>query len=310
MSTLVLESSTDARSFKQFLDRRIEPSWLTKLRNAAWEQFQSMDWPDRREEDWMRSDLRGFHLDKYRPLETREASQESCPVFLLEDVEVEGNIRTLDGVVVGEQVSAETKARGVYFGSLEEACRTHGSLVEAHLFKTIDYTADKFSALQAAAWASGTFLHIPRNVAVERPFHIHAGMTDGGLDIGHVLIVLEENSSATVLYECSSVTPTADGFHCGGLEIVVNQGPTCDLSNCRNGARRSGILLSRKPSLIAMLPSNGHSPPWARVCSGLSTSFARRRGSQQPSQRHDVHSRQAANDLQHTAISRSTSLHQ
>ncbi len=224
MSTLVLESSTDARSFKQFLDRRIEPSWLTKLRNAAWEQFQSMDWPDRREEDWMRSDLRGFHLDKYRPLETREASQESCPVFLLEDVEVEGNIRTLDGVVVGEQVSAETKARGVYFGSLEEACRTHGSSVEAHLFKTIDYTADKFSALQAAAWASGTFLHIPRNVAVERPFHIHAGMTDGGLDIGHVLIVLEENSSATVLYECSSVTPTADGFHCGGLEIIVKPG--------------------------------------------------------------------------------------
>jgi Fe-S cluster assembly protein SufD len=224
MTTGLVEQSSDAQAFKQFLDQRVEPAWLTKLRHSAWEQYQSMEWPDRRSEEWMRSDLRGLKIENYRPFQVRSCDDQTCPAYLLDGVEVAGSLRTLDGVVIRENLSSPVVDQGVYFGSLEEACRSKASLVEPYLFRVVDAHADKFAALEAAAWSSGAFLHVPRNTTVEQPLHIHAGMTDGGLDIGHVLIVLEENASATVLYECSSVNPTADGFHCGGLEIVVKPG--------------------------------------------------------------------------------------
>lgn len=226
MSTTALTMPVIDEAFKQFLDRRVEPTWLTNLRLAAWEQYQSMDWPSRSEEDWMRSDLRGFHLDKYRPLELREATSETCPAWLLDGVETDGQIRTIDGIVQHEHLSTEATKTGIYFGSLERACQTVGDTVGQYLLKTINYKADKFSALQAATWTSGVFLHVPRNVSVDKPLHIHCGMTDGGIDTSHVLIVLEENASATVLCEFSSVTETSDGFHCGGLEIVLKPGAT------------------------------------------------------------------------------------
>ncbi len=42
MSTTALTLPVIDEAFKQFLDRRIEPTWLTNLRLAAWEQYQSM----------------------------------------------------------------------------------------------------------------------------------------------------------------------------------------------------------------------------------------------------------------------------
>jgi Fe-S cluster assembly protein SufD len=224
MTTLAPAGVMEAPAFKNFLDRRVEPSWLTKLRHAAWADFQTMGWPERHQEEWMRSDLRGFHLEKYRPLEVTEPLDVPCPCWLLDDVATEGRLQLLDGHVLNEQLSETAAQRGVFFGSLERACQTHPQLVEPYLFRTLDPSLDRFSALQAAAWSNGCLLHVPANVLLDQPLHIHSGMSDGGTDVSHVLIVLEENSSATVLYECSSPTSTADGFHCGGLEIVVKPG--------------------------------------------------------------------------------------
>jgi len=226
MTITATPAAFDAASFNQFLESRVEPTWLTKQRRTAWSAFQSMAWPDRHTEDWMRSDLRGFHLDRYKMPGTIEPSDEVCPRWLLEDVTTCGQVSTLDGRIVHEQLSPEIETLGVYFGSLEQACQAQSETVEKYLFKTIDRNVDRFSALQAATWSSGCFLHIPKNVSIEQPFHIHSGMTDGGTDVSHVLIVLEENASATVLFECSSAIPTADGFHCGGLEIVLKPGAT------------------------------------------------------------------------------------
>ncbi len=52
-------------SFEQFLAHRNEPDWVTAHRKAAWQAYEEMDWPSRRDEQWMRSDLRGFRAEKY-----------------------------------------------------------------------------------------------------------------------------------------------------------------------------------------------------------------------------------------------------
>lgn len=189
----------DAAGFDRLIQNRIDPAWLTELRRNGWADFERLEWPDPRNENWMRSDLRGFRLDRYIPTLSEvvsdtvaSATAESAPVRLLEGVAVGGTIRSIDGVVTHASLDAEYQNKGVIFGSLSKCARDHAALVKQHLFAQIDPTLDRFAALEAAMWADGYFVYVPRNVVVDRPLHIHAAMRDGRADLSHTLIVLEE----------------------------------------------------------------------------------------------------------------------
>ncbi len=67
MSQVAERIQFDAPGFELFMKARKSPDWLISMRRAAWGMFQSASWPDRKSEDWMRSDLRTFHLDRYAP---------------------------------------------------------------------------------------------------------------------------------------------------------------------------------------------------------------------------------------------------
>ncbi len=208
--------------FDQFVDRRIDPVWITQARKDAWAAFESMGWPNPREENWLRSDLRGFKLAKYNPTdETATQSVANAPVRLLAGVDVAGLIRCENGLVTSESLDPKYAAKGVVFGSLSRCVRDHAELVKKHLHAQININTDRFAALQAAMWTDGYFLYVPKNVVIDKPLHIHAAMGDGSVDLSHSLVVLDEGAEATVLFESSSETPDAGGFNCGGVELVV-----------------------------------------------------------------------------------------
>ncbi|MFP6678157.1 MAG: hypothetical protein VB878_23925, partial [Pirellulaceae bacterium] len=54
-------------SFDEFLETRREPAWLLSLRRVAWQTYCDGDWPTRSDEEWMRTDLRSFRLERFAP---------------------------------------------------------------------------------------------------------------------------------------------------------------------------------------------------------------------------------------------------
>jgi Fe-S cluster assembly protein SufD len=102
--------------FASFLQSRIDPAWLTELRTEAWKTFSAMEWPNPRDENWMRSELRGFKLNRYSPpIETAEIpSETSAPVWLLDGVNASGSVKSVNGRVVAETLDESLKAKGVY----------------------------------------------------------------------------------------------------------------------------------------------------------------------------------------------------
>ena len=202
-----------------------EPDWLLALRKSAWQQFQEMKWPTREQEEWMRSDLRGFKLERYPLPKTRgELISESIPQSLSQGVSLSGKFETLDGSVVHEHLADGLARQGVIFGDLSRIAGTQSELVKEFLFSTLEPDQDRFAALHAACWSGGQLLYVPRGVCVSEPFYVNSAMSSGGSDLGHTLIVLEEGAQATLLYESSSTEPTAAGLHVGALEIVLKPG--------------------------------------------------------------------------------------
>src|SRR4051795_7517583 len=85
MPTTLKQTGFTQETFEAFLASREEPAWLTEGRRAAWQAFQDMPLPSRADEEWMRTDIRLFRLDKFNmPVgQTGSLSAESLPNALL-----------------------------------------------------------------------------------------------------------------------------------------------------------------------------------------------------------------------------------
>jgi Fe-S cluster assembly protein SufD len=214
------QTAFNANGFSGFLATREEPTWVSQLRRSAWERFEAMPWPTTREEEWMRTDIRAFKLDKFQ-LGTN-TSAELPRQLLTEGVELAGQSVSLDGLNRASTLADDLAAKGVLFGPLGKFLASHESVLRPHfLTRAFNAGYDRFAALNAAFWASGTLLYVPRNVTIDRPLHIQNALSDGGADISHLLVILEEGAEATLLTEHNSNHQQATGFHCGGSELIV-----------------------------------------------------------------------------------------
>ncbi|WP_419189753.1 Fe-S cluster assembly protein SufD [Stieleria marina] len=213
----------DAAGFDAFVESRNEPSWLTDLRREAWDHADAMAWPDRRHEEWIRTDNRIFQLKKYG-LPAVTSPDVAPKPQMKEGVELGGSIETADSFTVSESLDPELAAKGVIFGDLSRLSEEHEILIREHLFTAFDPDYDKFAALHAAFFSGGQFLYVPRGVVIERPLHIGSMLSDGGTDTTHTLIVLDEGAQATVLHESNGVTADAGGLHIGAVELIQKAG--------------------------------------------------------------------------------------
>lgn len=219
-ATVENKQPATADGFQAFLQSRTEPAWLTEMRQAAWQRFESLPWPSNRDEEWMRTDIRMFKLEKYG-LPIAGSSDATPAAVLSAGVELSGSAASCNGVANGPaSLDDDIASKGVIFGNIADLLEEHGDLIQKYLFQLVKGDEDRFAALHQAAWSSGTFLYVPRNVHVEKPIHLYAGLTDGGSDFSHTVIVVEEGAEATVLAESGS-DESANGFHNGAIEIFV-----------------------------------------------------------------------------------------
>ncbi|WP_425399126.1 Fe-S cluster assembly protein SufD [Aeoliella sp.] len=213
---------TDA-VFDSFLESRsAEPKWLKTIRRDAWRAYSEMDWPARNDEEWMRTDIRMFHLDKFSlPIDPAPAPT-LAPGLLTSEVELGGQLIGYDSSAAQESLSDELAKKGVLFGSLDRLVVEHGDLLRPFFERqTVNRTHDKFAALHAACWSGGTLLYVPKGVAVSQPLHAMSAMSDGGVDLSKTLVILEQGAEATMLSETASTSPTGGGLHCGSIELIV-----------------------------------------------------------------------------------------
>jgi len=228
------------------------PGWATDLRRAAADRLAGLALPDRRDENWMRTDIRTF---KPRSWAQRSAPQGPAPGGLLAaamaagetlaDADAAAAVRptplggsfvALDGHVVRDELDPALAAQGVLFGAAERLLAAHEPAFRPHWFSVIDSGSDWFAAHHAAFHAASAVLYVPPRVRVAAPLHVLSAIGDGGVDTSHVLVVLGEGAEATVLTETAGggAAGSSGGFHCGGTEIVVGPNAMLRMVNLQN----------------------------------------------------------------------------
>ena len=187
-----LEAATIARV------SRSDPEWLQTLRSQWWARVEANPWPDGAAEEWRRTSLDDLPRDGELLVDPPSATHDLDPTLA---------------------------SRGVIFSDLATAVREHGELVRSHLGLNDTLSAQmSFWGRSLAAWTGGTFLYVPRGVAVDGPLVARTELPGGAYTyLPHTLVVLEEDASATLLEEISS--PDGEPIWFGGTaDIQVGYG--------------------------------------------------------------------------------------
>lgn len=222
MPTTLTSAGFTNEAFESFLAARDEPGWLSGLRRDAWARFSELGMPARNDEEWGRTDIRLFKLDRYGFPPVAASDAELPHALLAEGVKLGGMTATLDSAAVAGRLADKWAAKGVLFGSLPALVAEHGQLLRPYFERRLVNPAkDKFSALNAAAWSGGALLYVPRRVIVDEPLHSLSALSDGGVDLNKTVVILEEGAEATLLAETASVSPNAGGFHNGSIELMI-----------------------------------------------------------------------------------------
>jgi Fe-S cluster assembly protein SufB/Fe-S cluster assembly protein SufD len=98
----------------------------------------------------------------------------------------------------------ELKSKGLVISSISDAIKDNFELVKKAL-EASSSNDDKFTALNNAAFNSGIFIHIPRNLIVDKPIHFLTCLSeDGHSTISRNVIFADESSKATIVQELYS----------------------------------------------------------------------------------------------------------
>ncbi|MGQ9505268.1 MAG: Fe-S cluster assembly protein SufD [Thermogutta sp.] len=232
---LNLDTSFTDEGFYNVAYHRDQPVWLKELRQRAYAAYEELPMPNRSMEEWRRTELRQFRLLQFQAWSPHPEETPQVGSLLMPRISSGGLILTLNGRKLRAEVDSAIGQQGVVVNCLEDSILNGWeALIKRYLFSLLDWKYDKFAAMHAAFWTGGVFIYIPKGVKLEKPLLHIAALMPGQADLGHTLIVLDEDAEATVVSETVSIDPSSAGLYCGGIELILCAGSRLRYVNLQN----------------------------------------------------------------------------
>lgn len=196
-------SQINSRHVEEISSSRNEPDWLKKYRQSSLSIYDALPIET--------SPLYNKYTDA-KKMDPQQVSfsattTSNVPSFLqkrLSELEKETSIIQIGSNTHKIHISDDLKSKGLVITSIDDAIKNNSDLVKKAL-EASNSKEDKFTALNNAAFNSGIFIHIPRNLILEKPIHILSCLSDDGIStIARNVIFADESSKAVIIQELYS----------------------------------------------------------------------------------------------------------
>jgi Fe-S cluster assembly protein SufD len=230
------KSGFSQETFEVLLEARaFEPDWMRDRRRDSYHVLLDTPLPTRTDEAWRRTDFGALKLNEVEvvmPAADGKSALRGAPKSIKDAMSgkgASGAVVSADGQVVTSMVDDDLARRGVIFCDIETALKNHSDLLEP-LFMThvVRPNDGYFAALHGAFWQGGTFLYVPRGVAVPLPLRAALWNKNRRSSFPHTLIVLEADARAVLIDEYASTTDDRQAFNNGAIEIIVGDNAQLD----------------------------------------------------------------------------------
>jgi len=220
-------STLGSSHINEISSSRNEPTWLKEYRKNSLSVYQELPLET--------SPLYNKYTDANRmdPNQVSLAidSDKSIPDFLtsrLNELTNEICIVQIGSNIHKINLPDKLKSEGLVISSIDYALKNYGDIIQKTLEST-NSKEDKFTALNNAAFNSGIFIHVPRNLILEKPIHIVSSLSlDGTSTISRNVIVTEESSKASIVQELYAPKFSHQQAYLELLNVSVGQNSKLD----------------------------------------------------------------------------------
>lgn len=158
-------------------------------------------------------------------------SDKSVPEFLtnrLKELANETCIVQIGSNIHKINLPDELQKKGLVISSIDDALKNYTDIIQKTLEST-NSKEDKYTALNNAAFNSGIFIYVPRNLILEKPIHIVSSLSvDGVSTISRNVIVTEDNSKASIVQELYAPKTSHQQAYLELLNVSVGQNSQLD----------------------------------------------------------------------------------
>lgn len=193
-------SSIDLSHIEKLSSSKKEPDWLKEYRQKSLSIYHELPLEI--------SPLYSKYTDarKLYPEQVllSTSSDSAIPDFLkkrLTELENTNCIIQIGANIIRVNISDELKSKGLVISSIDDALNNNYDQVKK-AFEASNPKEDKFTALNNAAFNSGMFVYIPKNLILDEPIHIISSLSlDGISTITRNVIIADESSKANIVQE-------------------------------------------------------------------------------------------------------------
>ena len=239
-----------------------EPVWMRDFRLKSYECFKEMPMPS----FGPKLDINFDNITYYKRISDKSFNNwESvrCDVKnTFDDIGlIDAEKKYLGGV--GAQYDSESvyhnmlediRSKGIIFTDTDTALREYPEIFKKYFNKLVKYNENKFTALNGCVWSGGSFIYIPPNTDLDRPFqsYFRINTKDMG-QFERTLIIVDDNSDLHYIEGCTAPTYTTDSLHAAVVEIFVGKNAKCRYTTIQNWASNIYNLVTKR----AIVDENG-----------------------------------------------------
>jgi len=174
------------------------------------------------------------------------------PEFLkkrIEEVKNQLSIIQIGSNIDSVNISENLISSGLVISSINDALKNNSELVEK-VIKSSNSKEDKYTALNNAAFNSGLFVFIPKNLIVKEPIHLLSCLSDDGIStISRNLIIAEDNTKATIVQELYSPKINTQQAYLELLNTSVGANSNLDITTLQMMEQSSINFSTRRTDL-------------------------------------------------------------
>ena len=223
METVINTSTIKDKLIFEFETSKLFLFGDTQLRDQAMESFYKQGIPTRKNEEYKYTPIGLMLKGEFNFSTTKNCSDEQIEQLkFLKDAYV---VIIENGIFVEGLSNLQNLPKGLTICSLVDAVTSNSPVFEKHYAQYADVNADPFIALNTAMTKDGVFIHIAKNVIIEKPIHVIHISTASKSTIIHPrnLIVVDENAQAKIIESFETVDSKAKTFSNALTEIVVDK---------------------------------------------------------------------------------------
>jgi FeS assembly protein SufD len=218
----VILSSINTDYINNITKEKREPTWLSEMRREAFSKYTSLP----AEVSPLYTKYSGVNNLRPESIQLSDQTTRFQPYEELYDrlkepeqgVSVVRIGSSINHLAIPEKITQ----MGVIILDLQEAVIKHEDLIRNQLIKNrIDYSEDKFLALEASAFQSGLFIYIPKNVMIDDPIRIiNALPDDRSSAISRFIVLADIGSKATIVEEIYAPQMESNGVQQAYFELI------------------------------------------------------------------------------------------